>query len=368
MVARSKLALERMGHAVFPFTREIANTEPKLKEKIRLAANSVYSFDLRRRLEEFILRSKADLIHCHSIWPTLSPSILAVAQNNNIPIVLHCHNQYLTCPVGTHYRQTTDCDDCTNSHHLHCIIRNCRGSYVESMIYGIRSEFHRQNNSFARYVKAITVPSQFMREKLISSGFAAEKIHHLPNWVPSSSNVNSYCPDGPVVYIGRLTEEKGVRMVIRLAEVLPSRQFLIIGSGPLEAELRSCAKSNVTFTGWLENREATLAFARASLAVIPSLVTETFGLTAAEAMSFGVPVIATDAGGLSEIVLNDVTGLLFGKGDFDAFEAAAKRILNDPDRARQMGRLGQIRQRGDYSLRRYQDNLELIHESMAQNV
>jgi glycosyltransferase involved in cell wall biosynthesis len=98
----------------------------------------------------------------------------------------------------------------------------------------------------------------------------------------------------------------------------------------------------VTFLGWVPNADLPPYYRAAAVSVIPSLE-EGFGIPAAEAMGCEVAVVASDAGGLPEVVEDGVTGLVVPRGDPAALARAIGSLLADPDRRREMGQAGRAR-------------------------
>ncbi|MFL5401588.1 MAG: glycosyltransferase family 4 protein, partial [Gemmatimonadales bacterium] len=99
---------------------------------------------------------------------------------------------------------------------------------------------------------------------------------------------------------------------------------------------------DVTFLGWVPNAELPRYYRAAAVSVIPSLE-EGFGIPAAEAMGCEVPVVASDAGGLPEVVEDGVTGLVVPRGDASALANAIGSLLANPQLRRQMGQAGRAR-------------------------
>jgi len=141
--------------------------------------------------------------------------------------------------------------------------------------------------------------------------------------------------------VGRLSEEKGHRHLIQampaVLRTLPNARLVLVGYGALEGELRGRASSlgldgAVTFAGERDSAEMLPSF---DLFVQPSLY-ESQGLALLEAMAAGVPSIATDVGGVADVVRHGETGLLVGPADPDALAGAIVRLAESPDLAREL--------------------------------
>ncbi len=163
-----------------------------------------------------------------------------------------------------------------------------------------------------------------------------------------------------VLYVGRLSREKGVDVLLRAWAILdrqgkdtpttqsncalciPHCALTIVGDGPerpaLEALAESCGISDrVTFTGALPHDEALAVLKTASLLVLPSVCYEQFAITPLEAMTFGVPTLTSDVARYGTIIEEGVTGQFFATGDPEALADALHDLLAAPDVLRRMG-------------------------------
>lgn len=154
-------------------------------------------------------------------------------------------------------------------------------------------------------------------------------------------------PDDAIVAIsvGRLVGWKGLHVIVEALGKLPDMHFLIVGGGDERTRLQSLAAAlgvaeRVHFSGELAHCDLPAALCAADVFVQPSIGEEAFGISVVEAMSCGLPVLASDQGGLREIVLDGITGRLLACGDTDAWRCA---LAQSGDLRRRMGT--QARQR-----------------------
>lgn len=146
-----------------------------------------------------------------------------------------------------------------------------------------------------------------------------------------------------VMYVGRFVREKGIHVLLNSASVVlaeePDTKFVIVGGGQRERLEKFCRwyglQEKVLFTGFMADRSLHQLYRCADVAVFPSLY-EPFGIVALEAMAAGVPVVASDAGGLREVVLHDETGTSCYAGNAESLSWAILRVLRDPERARRL--------------------------------
>ncbi|HUN22741.1 MAG TPA: glycosyltransferase family 4 protein [Anaerolineales bacterium] len=177
----------------------------------------------------------------------------------------------------------------------------------------------------------------------------------------------------PVIgFVGRLTEQKGVRFLLaafpEIAHAVPGVQLLLIGEGVQRPQLEKQAEDLlmpccIHFLGWQSN--ASQWMSAFDVLVVPSLW-EGFGLVVLEGMSAGLPVVATQVSALPEIVQTEETGILVPPADSQALASALIRILRQPQWAKQLGQSGQARLRSVFSVARMvQGHLTLYQNSPA---
>jgi glycosyltransferase involved in cell wall biosynthesis len=151
-------------------------------------------------------------------------------------------------------------------------------------------------------------------------------------------------PDEKIVmFVGRFVREKGIQVLLNAASAVlaqePKTKFMIVGGGHRERLERfvewAGLKEKVLFTGFLANRSLHKLYRVADVAVFPSLY-EPFGIVALEGMAAGAPVVSSDAGGLKEVVLHDITGTLSYSGNPESLAWAIIRVLRDPKFAREL--------------------------------
>lgn len=145
-----------------------------------------------------------------------------------------------------------------------------------------------------------------------------------------------------IVYIGRLSAEKGIEAARPILEAIPGFRLALIGDGPHREKLQQqFAGTHTYFAGYLKGAELASAYATADVLFMPSR-TETLGLVVLEAMASGTPVVAAAEGGLLDIVRDGVTGHLYPYGDEAASIMAVQKLLSDPVHYEQMRRAARL--------------------------
>lgn len=153
-----------------------------------------------------------------------------------------------------------------------------------------------------------------------------------------------------VIYVGRFVREKGIHVLLNAASTIlseePNTKFLIVGGGHREKYEKfvhwAGLQSHVLFTGFMANRSLHQLYRIADCSVFPSLY-EPFGIVALEGMAAGTAVVASDAGGLKEVVHHDKTGTLSFANDAGSLAWAVLEVLRDPDRAARLAKAAKVR-------------------------
>ena len=243
----------------------------------------------------------------------------------------------------------------------------------------------RVRNRLFRRAAAFVAVSGAVREELIAGGIPGDRIHDIPN----SVDVRAFQPADPeqkadararlgigrdrlvAVYTGRLVSTKGLPALLRawqgIAGSMPEALLLLVGAGGIglqncEAELREFVERHdlgrqIRFTGSVQDvREYLRA---ADLFVFPSLK-ESFGISVIEAMACGLPVIASDIPGLSDVVLPGVTARVVPPHNGDALRDAMVEFLNDRSLRDRMGQAGRLRVEEQYSESRVVDRYDTL--------
>ena len=229
-------------------------------------------------------------------------------------------------------------------------------------------------------VRGVLCDSSFSARQCVAAGAPPERVHALwpPAWQAGRrrSAPRERAFGGRVGFVGRLEPRKGVLELVRAAGTFlrehPEATLTLVGAPspggePYEEELRAAVASSgvgerIELTGY--RPDAAAAMAEFDLLAVPSLA-EPFGTVAAEAAAAGVPVVASEVGGLSEVVLDGETGLLVKGGDVQALARAVAGLLGDPDRLLALGRRAHA-EAERFGPERYADRVdELLREVAA---
>jgi glycosyltransferase involved in cell wall biosynthesis len=193
---------------------------------------------------------------------------------------------------------------------------------------------HRLLRTWHTKVTRYIVLNQLCRDKFIAGGLPFDLLRIKPNFV-DSANEPEWVHRSGGVFIGRLSEEKGLKVLAEALSQLPDSQIDVYGKGDLQTYVE--ATSSFNYKGFRVADELQACLRQAAYLVIPSTGVESFGLVAIEAFAAGTPVIASANGGLREIVVHGKTGFLVEPGNSEALARAIAFADDHPDEMKAMG-------------------------------
>lgn len=335
--------LREAGHRVGTFERhsdDIASMSLPRKAAVplRVPWNPAARDDLAERLRA----DRPDVVHVHNTFPLLSPSVLDACAGAEVPVVATLHNYLQVCPSGTLHRNGGACVECVGRFPLPSVRHGCyRGSSLATLPLTVNLLANRQR--WWSVVSRFFCISGAQRDTLVASGMPDERLSVKYNFVPDPGVYRGGCGDY-LLYLGRLTEEKGVRLLMTAwdrfgARGGPGVPLVLAGAGPLHDEVAGWAagRTDVRFLGRQEKAVCRDLIAQAAAVVVPSTWMETFGLVVVEAMAAKVPSVVAGHGALAELVDDGVTGLIHRPGDPAALARSLRRIVERSDRNREMG-------------------------------
>jgi len=345
--------LRRAGLEVEVYSRH--NDELKSYNLVRKALfplNTIHSSQTVRDLAAVASKFKPDVAYLHNLYPLISPSIYDALERLGIPAVQTLHDFRPFCSNGWCRTEGEICERCVTGAHWNAVVHKCvRNSRVVSGIYAATMWRLRASGALGR-VAAFICPTEFVRGKAQAAGIPSEKLFVRPHFIDLQKFQPKSLPGDHSLYMGRLSEEKGVRTLLEAFHQASRIPLVIAGSGPLEADLRRYVSErgmkNVRFAGFCSGREKTDLLQRASFVVVPSEVWETFGIVILEAYAMGKPVIGGDVGAIPNLVKDGQTGLLFRSGSAADLARKAELLSQDPALARRMGIAGRRLAESEY--------------------
>jgi len=290
------------------------------RKSITAAINTTWSNTSYEEVEQLIHKYKPDIAHFHNTFPQLSPSVYKACSDNGVAVVQTLHNYRLVCPGAMLLRDGKSCELCLNDSLLpiHALLHKCyRGSLLATSSLALMVLRNRVNGVYEKCVNRYISLTDFARDRFIRGGLPANKIALKPNFLSHDICI-SEIKENYAVFVGRLSEEKGIQTLIETWKSVTSIKLKVLGDGHLRNELEDiCLNNNldVEFMGFCSQENVIEIVKKASLQIIPSECYEGFPMSVLEAFACGTPVIASRLGSLQEIVTDGDTGVLFESGN-----------------------------------------------------
>ncbi len=315
VVAAEKKLLEEKGHQVITYYRN--NSEIKNKnfsQKLGLLNDTNWSDFTYQDFLKVLEIEKPNVCHVHNFLPLISPSIFYACAKAKVPVVQTLHNYRLICTNGLLMREGQICETCLSKSAYQSVLKKC---YRDSMIqtYAIASmlEKHKKRQTWTSKIDAFICLTDFARDKFIAHGLPPEKLKIKPNFmaVDSSQEIEKIEDEPYFIYVGRLTESKGVNLFKTIHANLPF-PIKMIGEGELMNEFRGLP--TIEILGVKTHNETVALIRNARALILPSLWYEGMPMVILEAFAVKTPVIASNLGAMQSMIQHDKNGLLFSAG------------------------------------------------------
>jgi glycosyltransferase involved in cell wall biosynthesis len=321
--------LEQHGHTVVPFSMKdpknrksaydayfadyIEPAQSGLRTKIRQFTSFFYNRKAAAKLDRLIRDEKPDIAHIHLLFNSLSVSILPVLKKHRIPVVMTAHDHRLICPAYLFLDgKGRICERCRTGHYYHCLIRRCsRGKLLNSLMLALDSYFRKYIFPVDKYVDRFVFVGRFAYEKhtAFSAKYRGKSVvlHNFTLIPPKAASEK----EDYLLYLGRISEEKGIPALMKAMESFPGVKLKIAGTGPLLESLKRQNRPDIEFTGFISGKKLYDCIRKARFIIVPSECYENNTLVIIEAYTLGTPAIGSRIGGIPEFIQDGVNGFLF---------------------------------------------------------
>jgi len=298
--------LTAAGAEVLPFLRS-SDEIPALSAgaKALLPISPVYAPKAQRDLAELIREHRPDVVHLHNPYPLISPWIVRTAHRFGVPVIQTVHNYRQICASGLYFRDGGICHDCRGrAVPLPAVRHRCyRGSAAQSAIMATALTLHRPT---WRSVDGYLALTSAIKDHLVRYGIPAERITVKPNAIPDPGPP-APLGDGFLFFSGRLSEEKGVRLLLDAWQRHPDGAhgtLRIAGDGDLRPLVESvaAARADVEFLGRLDRPAITDALAATAVVLATPTWHDVLPTVVIEALAAGRPVLGTALGGVPYLI------------------------------------------------------------------
>jgi glycosyltransferase involved in cell wall biosynthesis len=337
---------------------------PSLLAPLRAWRNQPVALRLRRYQEV----GRFDFWLIHNVLPGLSPSVYRTAFSLGIPVIHYLHNYRLGCANGFFLNHGSPCERCLPGNFWPAFQTACwKNSRWISGFMGLILRNIRQMGLFSEVAAWIAL-SEAQKQKHVAMGIPANRIHVIHHFYQSRQPPPPPSPAGDFLFLGRLSSEKGVDLLLRAWAKTHHRgpKLVIAGAGPEESRLRKLANElglrNIVFTGFVEKGRQAELWANSVALVVPSIWDEPFGMVVLEAWAHARPVVAFAKGALPELIRHNSDGLLAEPFSESSLAANMKLLLDHPSKATAMGRAGMFRLQNEFTQQNWLKKIQGVYE------
>jgi glycosyltransferase involved in cell wall biosynthesis len=288
-----------------------------------------------RKVQGLVERIRPDVAHVHNTWYAQSPAVLWALRHSGVPTVMTLHNYRLVCANGQLFRDGAPCEDCVGASPWHGVQHGC---YRDSMVLSVPAAgtiaLHDRLRTWSRTVDRFVVLSEFAAERLVRGGLPPDRIELKPNFVADPGpRAAPAAASATVLYVGRLSPEKGVQLLVEAWRELGEGplELVVVGDGPLRERLARRPVARLRLAGQLPAAEVRRQMLAARALVLPSVWYEGQPVAVLEALAAGLPVLGSGIGGVPELLAPLGRDWLAAPGEVASW-VAALRALADPER------------------------------------
>jgi glycosyltransferase involved in cell wall biosynthesis len=293
-----------------------------------------------RAVRELIRKECPDVLHAHNTFPLFSPAVFRAARSTKTATVLTLHNYRTFCAAGIPMRDGHPCTLCLERRSTAPALRyGCyRNSHAATVPMAAMIGLHRCVGTWHKDVDAFIALTEFQRDQMVRAGLPMDRVTIKPHFYAAPPEPRPWATRGDrVVFLGRLGEEKGVRVLLDAWSQWGSEapRLELVGEGPerqaLEAFIRGKeVEGRVGFLGQVPFEEAQDRLAGARLLVLPSLCFEGFPMAIREALALGVPVAASRLGSMPCLIVDGRNGILFEPGSAEDLLEKVRTLWQAP--------------------------------------
>jgi glycosyltransferase involved in cell wall biosynthesis len=386
---------ESKGHSIIPFAmKDIRNyktkydqyfinninyndlnTNKSFKNSLKVLSNSIYSFDAVNKLNMLLNENTIDIAQLNNIHNIHTPGIINSLKKHHIPIVWRILDYKLICPNRTFLSNDIVCEKCFKTKYYNCFFNKCKkNSYSASLITTIESYFNKIM-PFYNYVDTFIFQSEFSRDLFIKYGFDIKKTAIIENpFYTDNINQENKIITGEkyVLYFGRISREKGLYTLYKAMLSIPDIKLLVVGDGPDLDDSKNYVKqnniTNIEFKGPKWGEDLIPYIQNCEFVIVPSEWYEPNPYVVLQSFSYGKTVVASNIGGLKDMIINNENGILFEPNNSNNLSSCIEKLYFNNDKIIFLGENAKLILKNKYSPDKYYNSSMKIFTNLINKI
>ncbi len=326
--------LTNKGHTIKKYSEDSSQITDSLVSKAKIGASLQTSY-LSENFKKTVSQFNPHIVHFNNIYPLIGHNAYLFCKAKKIPIIQTIHNYRSICPKGILFRDGRICEDCVlKNFPANSILHACyNNSRLASLAISIALQ--KQNSIGAVNIDRFIFPSNFTKnyyKKTLNIPEEKSAVIYYFAKLPKTITKTILPFKKYILFVGRLSEEKGILNLAHIISRLPDINLVIIGNGPLYKKLTIYTKCpNIKMLGFLSNTEIYNYQKNALCTIIPSRWYETGPIVLIESYMSKTPVIAPNLGSFTEQIIEGKTGYLYNTGKKDSLKQTIQKVWDSPN-------------------------------------
>ena len=313
VVQNERQLLQENGNEVM--LCEFDNLDLDGLSKVGLFFKTIFNWKSYQKVNDCLDKFQPDVVHIHNVYYDASPAVFFALKKRKMPTVMTIHNYRFGCIQSLLFRGSSVCQKCLDKKNtLWGIKYKCfQDSYLKSAQLVIVNKVNKLVVHYMNPIKKFLFLSQFTKETM-SPVLKLKDTEGVikPNYVMDYGYASEEGRDDFYLFVGRLNEQKGLKILINIFKK-NGKRLQIIGTGPLEEFVKETVKEypNIEYLGYANNAFIIEKLKKSKALLVPSITYEGQPMTILEAFSTGTPVFASNIKNLDTIIKNGENGFLF---------------------------------------------------------
>lgn len=300
---------------------------------------TVWNFDAYKKMRKLIRKTQPDVVYILHEINHLSPSIILAAKKENVRVVHRISDFFMICPKSDMLLNNNVCEYCIHGKYKEAIKNRCvKKSIFATILRVIAMKIYKKTKVFDHVDKYVCT-CEFTKNKLIEAGYNKNKITCINTFIDTSKIIPKYSHNKYFLILGRIAEQKGIIYAIKAMSILKKYNYKLYITGDLLEDeycrkIRDYIEENklndkIVFTGFIRGKELKELVSNSTAVVMPAIWYENMPNSIIESFAYGKPVIASNIGSLSEMVINNENGFLFETKNYKDLSNKMLKYIKD---------------------------------------